>query len=105
MTDQPENLPATAEQTAPEPARLQRVAGSSSDRFNRTIVDQALASLWVTDAETFRGKQIPAAVAALTGIAPQDELEGMIAAQLVGLHNASMEAMRRAMIPEQTPEG
>jgi hypothetical protein len=46
-----------------------------------------------------------AAVAALVGVAPGDELEGMLAAQLVACHNASMECYRRAMIGEQTFEG
>ena len=35
---------------------------------------------------------------------PQDELEGMLAAQLVACHNASMECYRRAMIDSQTFE-
>jgi hypothetical protein len=35
------------------------------------------------------------------GIAPQDEFEGMTAAQLVACHNASMECYRRAMIDRQ----
>jgi hypothetical protein len=42
---------------------------------------------------------------ALVGIAPQDELEGMLAAQLVGCPNAAMECYRRAMLGEQTFEG
>jgi hypothetical protein len=29
----------------------------------------------------------------------------MIAAQLLAAHNASMECYRRAMLPDQTPEG
>jgi hypothetical protein len=37
---------------------------------------------------------------ALVGIAPQDELEGMLAAQLVGCPNAAMECYRRAMLGE-----
>ena len=46
-----------------------------------------------------------ATVAALIGIAPKDELEGMMAAQLIAAHNAAMECYRRAMIGEQTFEG
>src|SRR5271166_3625269 len=42
---------------------------------------------------------------ALIGIAPKDEIEGMLAAQLIACHNASMECYRRAMIGEQTFEG
>src|SRR5680860_19963 len=43
--------------------------------------------------------------AAMIGIGPRDEVEGMIAAQLLAAHNASMECYRRAMIGEQSFEG
>src|ERR1700686_4935388 len=49
--------------------------------------------------------QYDATLFALAGIGPQDELEGMIAAQLLAAHNAAMECYRRAMIAEQTFEG
>jgi hypothetical protein len=52
-----------------------------------------------------RQRQYNAAIAGLIGIAPQDEIEGMIAAQLIATHNATMECYRRAMIGEQTLEG
>jgi hypothetical protein len=52
-----------------------------------------------------RDKQYSATVAALVGIGPRDELEGMMAAQLIAAHNAAMECYRRAMIGEQTFEG
>jgi hypothetical protein len=52
-----------------------------------------------------RQRQYNAAVAGLIGIAPQDEIEGMIAAQLIAAHNATVECYRRAMIGEQTLEG
>ncbi len=38
-----------------------------------------------------------AAVALMQGIDPQDELEGLLAAQMVATHNLSMEYARRAM--------
>ena len=50
-------------------------------------------------------KQLSATIGALVGIAPRDELEGMMAAQLIAAHNAAMECYRRAMIGEQTFEG
>jgi hypothetical protein len=53
----------------------------------------------------FIRRQRHSAVDALIGIAPRDEIEGMIAAQLVACHSASMECYRRAMIGEQTFEG
>jgi hypothetical protein len=54
---------------------------------------------------TERDRQLSATVAALLGIAPKDELEGMMAAQLIAAHNAAMECYRRAMLGEQTFEG
>jgi hypothetical protein len=41
----------------------------------------------------------------LVGIGPKDELEGMMAAQLIAAHNAAMQCYRRAMLGEQTFEG
>ena len=39
---------------------------------------------------------------ALAGIGPKDELEGMMAAQLIAAHNAAMECYRYAMVENQT---
>ncbi len=45
------------------------------------------------------------AMAILEGIAPQDEIEGMLAVQMIGVHNLAMSLMSRAMITDQTFEG
>ena len=45
------------------------------------------------------------ATAILNGIQPQDELEGMLATQMIGVHNMAMETMRLAMLGGQTFEG
>ena len=42
---------------------------------------------------------------AMRGIKPADEIEGMLAVQMIAAHNASMECYRRAMIEEQSFEG
>ena len=65
-----------------------------------------IQALWLkySDPET-RDKQYSATVQALIGIGPRDELEGMIAAQLLAAHNAAMECYRRAMYGDQTFEG
>ncbi|WP_245316536.1 hypothetical protein [Mesorhizobium wenxiniae] len=86
--------------------RLKDIGGSKSDQWNNTLANQAMQALWTknSDANT-RDKQLGATIAALMGIAPKDELEGMMAAQLVAAHNAAMECYRRAMIGEQTFEG
>jgi hypothetical protein len=87
--------------------KLKIIGGSNSDDFNNIIANQTVQTLWFfegSEPEEIR-RQRHATVDALIGIKPGDELEGMIAAQLVACHNASMECHRRAMIREQTFEG
>jgi hypothetical protein len=86
--------------------KLKCVGGSQSDHWNNVIVNQAVKSLWLkhSDDET-ADSQRKATVSGLVGIGPTDEIEGMIAAQLLAAHNASMECYRRAMLREQTFEG
>jgi hypothetical protein len=84
--------------------RLKNLGGSQSDHWNNTLALQAVQALWVKNSSPEEhDKQLSATVAALMGIAPKDELEGMMAAQLVAAHNAA--CYRRAMIGEQTFEG
>ena len=87
-------------------AQLKNIGGSQSDHWNNTLANQAMHALWMknSDQET-RDKLLSATLAALVGIAPKDELEGMMAAQLIAAHNAAMECYRRAMIGEQSFEG
>ena len=45
------------------------------------------------------------AIAILNGIQPQDELEGMLAVQMISVHNMAMRTMGLAMLGGQTFEG
>ena len=45
-----------------------------------------------------------ATAAALKGIAPQDTIEGMLAAQMVAVYKASMECLSRGLHPDQSAE-
>jgi hypothetical protein len=104
----PANAPETvvAEDPDNRKGRLKNIGGSQSDRWNNVLANQAVQALWVKNSSPEeRDKQLSATLAALIGIAPKDELEGMMAAQLVAAHNAAMECYRRAMIGEQTFEG
>lgn len=86
--------------------RLKNIGGSQWDHRNNVLANQAVQGLWLKNSSSEeRDKQLSATVAALIGIAPKDELEGMMAAQLVAADNAAMECYRRAMIGEQTFEG
>ena len=110
------NAKKTAKETTPstivanDPAdlkgRLKNVGGSRSDHWNNILANQTIQALWIehSDGET-RHRQYRATLAALVGIEPRDELEGMMAAQLIAAHNAAMECYRRAMLGEQTFEG
>ena len=103
------NKPASVVQARPascEKGELKYLGGSASDAFNNVLANQAINALWLAHAEgDKRQKLLSAAVAGLVGIGPKDELEGMLAAQLLAAHNAAMECYRRAMIREQTFEG
>jgi hypothetical protein len=84
---------------------LKNIGGSKSNDWNRTIIDQALGTLWHSNSdEKERGRQVNATVAFLGQQKPADELEAMMAAQLFAAHNAAMECYRRAMIKEQSLE-
>jgi hypothetical protein len=88
------------------PGRLKRIGGSMSDDWNNILANQTVSSLWYKNSDFEEAqKQRGAAVAGLIGIGPRDELEGMLAAQLIACHSASMECYRRAMHGEQTFEG
>lgn len=86
--------------------KLRPIGGSGSDDFNRTVANQVVQSLWLAHADKEGRDQLQsAALATLVSIAPKDEIEGMLAAQMVAAHAASMECYRRAMISEQSHEG
>jgi len=85
---------------------LKCVGGSQSDEWNNVLANQAITSLWLANSSNETQKQQRSAtLAALVGIRPRDELESMLAAQLIASHNAAMECYRRAMIGEQSFEG
>jgi hypothetical protein len=84
-------------------ARMKWLGGSKSDDFNLVLVNAACDALWTKNSSPeWRERQRTALAAAMAGIAPQDELEGMLAGQLVAANAAAMESFRRAMHPDQT---
>jgi hypothetical protein len=73
-------------------------ACSKSGDFLDVLLTQTVnSSIFHLVAEDQRDKHTAAAGAALAGIQPKGELEGMLAAQLIACHNAAMECYRRAM--------
>jgi hypothetical protein len=84
---------------------LKQLGGSQSDNWNLILVNQALNALWLNPNQEVQEQQRSGMAAALVGIGPKDELEGMMATQLIAAHSAAMECYRRAMLKEQTFEG
>lgn len=83
---------------------MRSIGGSASKALNSILANQAMAALWLPSAtlQTDRDQRLTAAVSAMMEFKPADGIEGMMAAQAVGLHSAAMECLRRAMIPEQS---
>jgi len=88
-------------------SQMKHLGGSNIDAFNRTLVTQATNTIWVFDADNpeWMNNQMMTVMIGMMAVEPKDELEGMLAAQMVSIHNAAMECMRRAMIPNQSFEG
>jgi hypothetical protein len=82
---------------------LKGIGGSNFDAFNLRMLEQLTGTAWLVSGQD-ANQASTAQIAALAGAAPSDELEGMLAAQLVATHNAAMECYRRAMLREQTSQ-
>jgi hypothetical protein len=109
MTDDKPKTKSGAGGAAVEVTRATLQAMTSSADENRALVlfRQVANTVWSTAtlSQEQRTKDIQAVAAALKALAPSDELEGTLAAQMVATHNSAMECLRRAMIEGQTFEG
>lgn len=80
------------------PGPLREYGGSENDDFNKQLIVQTVYASFLGDHDSVGGERArQAALAALKAVAPRDEFEGILATQFVGLHNAQMECLRRAM--------
>jgi hypothetical protein len=82
---------------------LRPIGVSRSDRFNNALIDSMTKTGWFPPglADEDRARLLFVAVTGLRAFKAADEIEGMIAAQAMAAHHASMECSRRAMIPDQ----
>lgn len=71
--------------------------------LSRQLFDQVIGALWCPTGLNSQDMKnlLESALAALKGIKPVDEIEGMLAVQMISTHNAALECLRRAMRPEQ----
>ncbi len=87
---------------------IAKEATGSEDWFLQYhLIGQAHDSLWLPESmhEIHREARIQSAISMLQGIKPTDEVEGMMATQMVATHNVAMDCILKAMIPNQTFEG
>jgi hypothetical protein len=88
-----------------KPAELKRLGGSSSDIWNNHIANQAIDTLCSPKSDNGEATaETKSTIVGLAGINPRDEIEGMLAAQLIAGHNAAMECYRRATSSNISPE-
>ena len=50
-------------------------------------------------------RRIGSALSLLKQIEPQNELEGLLASQMIGVHETAMECLEQSRVPEQSPAG
>ena len=93
--------------TVESPEAMVEATGTNDPELAQRLINQVYETLWLpaelSDEE--RLQHIRAAIAALRGIKPRDEVEGMLATQMVATHAAAMECLRRSMIQEQKFKG
>ena len=81
---------------------LRSLSGSDDEDFSETLLHQVTDTLWQANSYSDEHtRQVGAAIAAMMGMKPRDELEGMLIGQLIASHNAAMECYRRSMISTQ----
>lgn len=84
---------------------LNLLSGSKHKCFTHALLNQIINTVWTQGTSKEEGEDLAlAALAGLKGIKAQNELEGMLGAQLVATHQAAMECYRRAMLPGQSTE-
>ena len=79
----------------------QKVTGSLSKDFSERLMMQTIGAVYSFDDELRDNNSYVACLDAMKVINPKDEVEGMLASQMVTVHNAAMECFRRAMISSQ----
>ncbi len=81
--------------------------GTNDPELAQWLLNQVCETLWLpaelSDEE--RLQRFQPVIAVLCGIKPQDEVEGMLATQMVATHAAAMECLRRSMIQDQDFKG
>ena len=82
-------------------AHLAQAFGTADPDLQGNLLNQVTSCYWKRSDE----QAVNTSLAALCSIAPRDAVEGLLAVQMVAVHNVAMEHLRRTMISDQTPCG
>jgi hypothetical protein len=98
--------PPPSELEVPAAGKLSDYSGSQSPAFTNNLLNAVINTAWLPNGADREAKtrQAQITLEVLRGFKPADEIEGMIAAQAVAMHQGAMECFRRAMIPDQPPD-
>jgi len=80
-----------------------RLFGTNDEDSASGLLQQVVAV--VPTGGTHHLHRLKLALSTVHGIGPKDELEGLLAAQMIGVHNVAMECLKRAAAEGQTFEG
>ena len=102
--------PAEGEPKTAKLAQLLAFGTTSTDFYSRTFSELLEAGCrGNTSSEPLEESDVNGALAAMHGIAPKDEIEGMLAAQMVAVHSAAMRCLRQLkcsdILPQQDSNG
>lgn len=86
-------------------AKLQRAMGAESVSVALRQLAQLSKVHGARVPDTGGSFNINADIGAVAGIGPRDQLESLLAVQMVALHNFGMRSLAQAALPEQTVEG
>lgn len=103
LHDLPANMPRSLVMFDPEEPedRLKQVAGSRHASFNQLVIGQLIACSGLSRAEAEEYERgVNALASGVSGIKPADEVEGMLAVQMVGVHMAAMRALSKGQYKE-----
>jgi hypothetical protein len=105
-TEQPPDEGKKAERKILED-KLLAMTGAKSQPVRLALINRALRAMWIPDHSDTEAvsRAMDLAIFTFAELKPRDAAEGMLAAQMIASHEAAMECMRRAMLPNQTFEG
>jgi hypothetical protein len=81
-----------------------RIFGTNNPDSTRALIEQVLAIV-PNAAGKHDLQNLKYALATINGIGPKDELEGLLAVQMMGVHSLAVECLKRASREDQTTYG